>query len=151
MRRAYSIVLRFYPAEHRALFEREMLALIEEASAERRARGCAAFFWFSLRELAGLACGGGFEWIAKCCRSSGYLDYVPSGAERVEFLIRRMEYAIAHHQFAKARYYAKSFRKNVIETVRRWLKRHPDSRDPYARVRVPVRKGPGWPARGGGS
>jgi hypothetical protein len=37
----------------------------------------------------------------------------------------------------------KSFRKNVIETLRRWWKRHPDSRDPYARVRVPVRKGPG--------
>ena len=34
----------------------------------------------------------------------------------------------------------RSFRKDVIETVRRWLKRHPDSRDPYARVRVPVRK-----------
>jgi hypothetical protein len=36
-----------------------------------------------------------------------------------------------------------SFRKNVIERVRRWLKSNPDSRDPYARVRVPVRKGPG--------
>jgi hypothetical protein len=37
----------------------------------------------------------------------------------------------------------KNFRKDVIETVRRWFKRSPDSRDPYARVRVPVRKGPG--------
>jgi GrpB-like predicted nucleotidyltransferase (UPF0157 family) len=37
----------------------------------------------------------------------------------------------------------KNFRKNAIETLRRWLKRNPDSRDPYARVRVPVRKGPG--------
>ena len=35
----------------------------------------------------------------------------------------------------------KNFRKDVIETVPRWLKRRPDSRDPYARVRVPVRKG----------
>jgi hypothetical protein len=111
MRRAYSILLRFYPAEYRALFEREMLALIAEASAERRARGRAAFLWFSVRELAGLACGGGFEWIAKCGRSNGYLEYAPSGEERVEFLIRRMEYAIAHHQFAKARYYAEELQK----------------------------------------
>jgi len=37
----------------------------------------------------------------------------------------------------------KSFRKDVISTLRRWLKRNPDSRDPYARVPVPVRKGPG--------
>jgi hypothetical protein len=37
----------------------------------------------------------------------------------------------------------KSFRKNLIEALRRWLKRHPDSHDPYARVRVPMRKGPG--------
>jgi hypothetical protein len=111
MKRAYSILLRFYPAEYRALFEREMLALIEEASAERRARGRAAFLWFSVRELAGLACGGGFEWIAKCGRSSGYLDSARPGEEGIEFLIRRMEYAIAHHQFAKARYYADELQK----------------------------------------
>jgi GrpB-like predicted nucleotidyltransferase (UPF0157 family) len=37
----------------------------------------------------------------------------------------------------------KSFRKDLIEAVRRWLRRNPDLRDPYARVRVPVRKGPG--------
>ena len=37
----------------------------------------------------------------------------------------------------------KNFRKDVIATVRRWFKRNPDSRDPYARLRVPVRKGPG--------
>jgi len=110
MRRIYSTLLRLYPAEYRTLFESEMLGLLEEASAEQRGRGRAAFIWFSLRELAGLACGGGFEWIAKCGRSSRYLDSVPSGAERVEFLIRRMEYAIAHHQFAKARYYAEEER-----------------------------------------
>jgi hypothetical protein len=37
----------------------------------------------------------------------------------------------------------RSFRKDLIETVRRWWKRKPDLRDPYARVRVPMRKGPG--------
>jgi hypothetical protein len=92
------------------LFESEMLMLFEEASAEQRGRGLAAFFWFSLRELVGLVGGGGFEWIAKCGRPDRYLEPVPYGAERLAFLIRRMEYAIAHHQFAKARYYAEEER-----------------------------------------
>jgi hypothetical protein len=109
MKRAYSILLRLYPAEYRALFQNEMLAIIEEAAAERRGRF--AYIWFSLRELAGLACGGGLEWIAKCGRSDRYLDSVPAGMDRAEFLIRRMEYAIAHHQFAKARYYAEELQK----------------------------------------
>jgi hypothetical protein len=39
------------------------------------------------------------------------MEYAPSGEERVEFLIRRMEYAIAHHQFAKARHYAEELQK----------------------------------------
>jgi hypothetical protein len=111
MRRVYLILLRLYPAEYRALFESEMLTLIEEASAEQRGRGRAAFFWFSLRELVGLVCGGGFEWIARCGRSRAYLDCVPCGADRVEFLIRRMEYAIAHHQFERSRYYAEELQK----------------------------------------
>ena len=111
MRRLYSILLRLYPAEYRALFEPEMLMLLEEASAEQRGRGRAAFFWFSLRELGGLACGSGVEWIARCGQSSRYLESVPCGAERVEFLIKRMEYAIAHHEFAKARYYAEEERR----------------------------------------
>lgn len=34
-------------------------------------------------------------------------------------------------------------RKTLIDAVRRLLKRKPEDRDPYARVRVPVRKGPG--------
>jgi GrpB-like predicted nucleotidyltransferase (UPF0157 family) len=32
---------------------------------------------------------------------------------------------------------------NLVQTLRRWLKRNPEEQDPYARVRVPVRKGPG--------
>jgi hypothetical protein len=100
-----------YPAEHRELFQGEMLALIEELSEEHRARGRPAFFCFSLRELAGLACGGGSEWMAKCGRSRQYLDRVPSGEERLAFLIRRIEYSIAHHEFTKARYYAEEERR----------------------------------------
>ena len=32
--------------------------------------------------------------------------------------------------------------KNLMEALRRWLKRKPDGEDPYTRIRVPVRKGP---------
>jgi len=31
---------------------------------------------------------------------------------------------------------------SIVQTIRRFLRRNPDERDPYARVRVPVRKGP---------
>ncbi len=31
---------------------------------------------------------------------------------------------------------------SLIQVMRQWLKRNPDKGDPYARVRVPVRKGP---------
>jgi len=109
MKRIYLMFLRFYPAEYRALFANEMLLLFEEAVAERR--GLAAFFWFSIREFAGLASGAGFEWIAKWGRPDRYLDLASSGEDRIAFFIRRMEYAIAHHQFANARYYAEEERR----------------------------------------
>ena len=32
--------------------------------------------------------------------------------------------------------------KNLIQALRRWLKRKPEDEGPYVRVRVPVRKGP---------
>ncbi len=31
----------------------------------------------------------------------------------------------------------------LFEQIRRWFRSKPDPRDPYARVRVPLRKGPG--------
>jgi GrpB-like predicted nucleotidyltransferase (UPF0157 family) len=31
---------------------------------------------------------------------------------------------------------------SLVQTLRRWLKRHPEAQDPYARVRVPAGKGP---------
>ena len=108
MRRVYLALLGFYPAEYRALFTNEMLAVFEEAAAERRGR--LAYFWFFARELAGLVWGGGFEWIAKWGRPDRYLDFVAPGEDRIGFFIRRMEYAIAHHQFEKARYYAEEER-----------------------------------------
>lgn len=109
MRRVYATVLRLYPPEYRALFESEMLAVLEEAC-----HGPA-------REIAGLACGAAFEWLAKYRRPRRYLDFAPSGEDRLQFFIKRMEYAIAHHQFAKARYYAEEERQE-----RERLQKRPD-------------------------
>jgi hypothetical protein len=111
MKRIYLMFLRFYPAEYGALFANEMLLVFEEAAGDRREHGRATFFWFSIRELAGLAWGGGFERIAKWGRPDRYLDLASSGEDRIAFFIRRMEYAIAHHQFANARYYAEEERR----------------------------------------
>jgi hypothetical protein len=31
---------------------------------------------------------------------------------------------------------------DLVQSIRRWLGKRPDSQDPYAGVRVPLRKGP---------
>ena len=64
-KRAYRILLRLYPPDHRAVFGSEMLAAFDESAAERRRQGHAAFTRFILRELAGLVKGAGGEWLAK--------------------------------------------------------------------------------------
>lgn len=70
MRRAYRVLLRLYPYDHRALFAAEMLTTFEESADERRGRGCAVFICFSLAELIGLVTGAGAEWIAKLTSDS---------------------------------------------------------------------------------
>lgn len=37
---------------------------------------------------------------------------------------------------------SKSFEK-ALKAIRRWFRRKPDPQDPYARVRAPLKKGPG--------
>jgi hypothetical protein len=116
MRRAYRCLLRLYPAEYRALFGDEMLALLGDATEEQLGRGWMAFVCLAGRELTGLAVGGSLERIAKLRNPGDYLDGL--GADEtldaeatVKLLVRRMEYAISHHQFHKARYYAEMERR----------------------------------------
>jgi hypothetical protein len=54
MKRAYSMLLRLYPRDYRAMFGREMRHSFENAANERR-----------LAELMGLITGALREWIAK--------------------------------------------------------------------------------------
>jgi hypothetical protein len=64
-KRAYRLLLRLYPPDHRAVFSSEMLAAFDESAAPRRNQGWPAFARFILAELAGLVTGAGAEWLAK--------------------------------------------------------------------------------------
>jgi hypothetical protein len=115
----YNTILRFYPAAYREAFAAEMIETHQQASAEARNRGPLACISFSARELTGLLTGLFSEWVAKWTASGPYItsrcssraasDGPPEIAEvqtRLDQLIRSMEFAIAHHDFPKARFYA---------------------------------------------
>lgn len=117
---AYWILLRLYPAEHRAMFAGEMLGVFEEAAAERRQRGWLVFAAFVLGELGGLVKGAAAQWLSNLstrrlrredkssvsARQSGLPDEVFEAQMQVDLAVKRIVYAIAHHQFEKARIYS---------------------------------------------
>ena len=100
IQRVYRLLLRLYPGEYRERFGAEMTAVFDESARERRRQGWRAFVGFVLNELAGLVTGASDAW----------LNRVPIRAvpdeQRMRFIISRMEYAIAHHDFPGARFYA---------------------------------------------
>lgn len=121
MHRFYGAVLRLYPSEYRAAFAGEMLDTFDQASRSVRARGPLAFARFLASESAGLIKGLFSEWIAKSASRYAYMMACPQPlppdftaptheiAEvqvRLQRVIRCMEYAIAHHDFPKARFYS---------------------------------------------
>ena len=119
MRQVCLAILRLYPAEHRSIFAQEMMETFEQAALDWRKRGLAAFLYFAVWELTGLVSGLYTEWIAKCTAPAGYLasqtrvwpaSNVPAevahAQKRVQHLIGCMEFAIAHHDFPKARLYS---------------------------------------------
>lgn len=123
MRRAYTALLRLYPAEHRDVFAAEMLDTFDRAHADWRRRGTLAFLCFAGWELTGLLQGLITEWMAKrsaghnyvstCSRLKGECDLPEDAAgmrKHVERLVRNMEFAIAHHDFPKARFYSEQER-----------------------------------------
>lgn len=132
MKKIYRWLLALFPQDYRNCFENEMLATFDQACAERRALGAVAFGRFVCAELAGLAISAPFEWMAKLTTSSwirarsvpdlrmmrpagvprevwfaqGVPDEIAEAEKRVEFCLRRMEHAIATHDFVGARYYS---------------------------------------------
>src|SRR5437899_1662510 len=106
--RLYRFVLRFYPAEYRDMFGEEIAAVLQQRAAEKRAEAWFAFAAFVAREVAGLVAGVPREWsrptqplVARPATTVGESE------ARIHFLLKRMEYAIAHHDFEGARFYSR--------------------------------------------
>lgn len=120
--RAYEVLLRLYPRDHRALFAGEMLVAFQTGAEERQGQGSQAYLRFVFSELASLLAGAVAEWIAKgttdstirgrCLpdrlkmRPPGVPWEVHYGEARAEFLVERTIYAISHHDFPGARRYS---------------------------------------------
>jgi len=104
MNRLWRSFLKLYPRQHRERFAAEMTAVFAAAWNERRGR--LGRLWFSAREIAGLISGA----VAERFRRSSPAVEVPSPAmklqSQIEANLRRMEHAIASHQFEKARFYS---------------------------------------------
>lgn len=116
LRRAYSIGLVLYPADFRAQFGAEMVAVFEEAAAQRRIRGRTFVVMFFVKEMLGLVTGAARERIFHDDAIQP-LDDLPfpsdvAGTERyLEIVSRRLKRAIANHEFTNARYYDQQDRK----------------------------------------
>ena len=114
--RALEMLLRLYPKGHRELFGDEMASVMRQAAEDRRAEGWWAYARFVLWEAAGLAAGAAAVWAARFAGqrlvppSSEVPSAQPDEIWETERLIQRsidcMVYAIANHQFAKARFYS---------------------------------------------
>jgi hypothetical protein len=119
MRNFYKAVLRLYPPEYQAAFAPEMLQTLEQAASDRRVRGHVAFLTFAVCELTGILTGLFSEWLAKWTAREGYVTWrcSPRSAsdlpaevveiqDRLQRALASMQFAIAHHDFPKARFYS---------------------------------------------
>ncbi|MGA3024847.1 MAG: hypothetical protein ABSF98_08775 [Bryobacteraceae bacterium] len=108
MKRVWKALLRLYPPAHQESFAAEMEAVFDQAAEERRGAGWLSFARFLFAELLGMLGGAGAAWTTK---SRGAIAIgLPDDATRIQTLIeanlRRMEHAIATHQFEKARFFS---------------------------------------------
>lgn len=134
--RAYRALLWLYPRDYTMLFADEMVGAFERAAEERCQLGRTAYVRFALGELVGLAIGAVGEWVAKFTTSSsvrgrclpdlrrmrpagvprdlwfaaaagsGAPDEVVDTQRHIDSCLRRMEHAIATHDFEGARFYS---------------------------------------------
>jgi hypothetical protein len=109
MKRAWTTLLRLYPKPCRDSFAAEMEAVFDQAAEERRRHGRLAYAGFLIAELLGAASGAAMAWMAQARRGPFLLGLPdePAGTQaHIEANLRRMEHAIATHQFEKARFYS---------------------------------------------
>jgi hypothetical protein len=95
MRSFYSALLWLYPARYRQEFGREILNVIGQTAAQRKAEGPVVYALFVIAEVFGLISGAAAEWMAQTTARRS----VPEGASP----LRKMTEAIARHDFLAAR------------------------------------------------
>jgi hypothetical protein len=119
MKRVYSVFLGLYPRAYRDLFGPEVLNVFAQAAEEHRARGLGVWVWFMVSELSSAVISAGTHWIdrlraqrrsaipeAAGARRSGLFNVIEDAQNKVDLNLRRMEHAIAHHDFIAARAYS---------------------------------------------
>jgi len=117
LRRAYSMGLSLYPADFRAQFGAEMVAVFEQAAAQRRGRGGASVLLFFVKEILGLLAGAARERAFHDDDTIRADDDLPfptdvAGTEKyLEIVSRRLKHSITKHEFTNARYYDQQDRK----------------------------------------
>jgi hypothetical protein len=138
VRGSLCVLLRLYPREFRTLFAAEMTAVFERAARERQASGWFKFLLFALSETAGLVRGISREWVATVLRTrkhqlveesrrdellEGLAAEIIEAQRQTNLLVDQFVYAIAHHQFEKARLYARE-EQQARERLAEMLKKH---------------------------
>jgi hypothetical protein len=84
---------------------------------------------FSLFEVMGLLTGAVAEWVARITSTplsptpARPLDEVSGAQRQIDFILRSMDYAIANHQFTKARFLSEAERR-AREELRRARQEH---------------------------
>jgi hypothetical protein len=119
MKRVYGIFLSLYPREYSQLFGPEVLNVFAQAAEEHRARGLGVWMWFILSELSAAVVSAGSHWIDRLSARrhpafpevvgaprNGLFRTLQEAQNRVDINLKRMEDAIAHHDFVAARAYS---------------------------------------------
>lgn len=120
LRQTCEVLLRLYPAEYQNRFAAEMLAVVEQRVAEQRGHGRFAFASCAVAESVSLLAGAAAEWGAKLSHRPTYMTALSTATpqERIQLNLRRMERAIANHDFPTARLCAEIDRREREELSR---------------------------------
>jgi hypothetical protein len=109
MKTIWIALLRLYPKAYRETFAAEMEAVFDQAVEEWHRHGRFAFAGFVVAEWFGALRGAGAAWFAARPRMPLIIG-LPDDTSKTETLIqanlRRMEDAIATHQFERARFFS---------------------------------------------
>jgi hypothetical protein len=121
-----------------------MIEAFEEAHINIRKRGLAKLMLFAAREFTGLMKGLVLEHAAKWATQEAYITSrcasrretglpaeIVEVQVRLEHLLRSMEFAIAHHDFPKARFYSNEERITRVR-LQRLVNEYPTKGDIFA-------------------